>query len=251
MVPMGIVWSMGLLPEDAPGRLPTSLPSSLDNIAVSPPVLNITGLIVASSLARFERAAAEVRKSDIRSTVWIPSYFLSETNYSLCGGGANGLRHAMRNAWNLIATTGIGMAVFEEDVSYAVPTTSNASVSHYVQTRCLEAKKRCHLAYLGEWNGFFTTHAIYVPPQTAADLLRMTDSCYPWKAQIDQTMHARCANRPGRVPWECVKPPGFTKPGCFGKGFFVQDSKAVPSFLHGRGSHGKGNVAIARRDRLL
>ena len=238
---------MVLVPEGTPGRLPSALPSSLDNIAVRSPVLNITGLIVASSFARFERAAIEVRKSDIHSTIWIPSYFV-DSNYSLCGGGANGLRHAMRNAWNLIATTGIGMAVFEEDVSYAVPSTSNASVSRYVQTRCLEAK-RCDLAYLGEWNGFFTTHAIYVPAQTAPELLRMTSSCYPWRAQIDQTMHARCAKRPLRVPWECVKPPGFTRKNCFGKGFFVQDSSAVPSFLHGRGGHGKGNVAIARRDR--
>ena len=234
-------------PEGTPGRLPNAMPSSMDNMRPDVvPTANITGLIVASSLERFERAAAEVRKSDIRSTVWIPAYFLKETNYSLCGGGANGLRHAMRNAWNLIASTGVGMAVFEEDVSYAVPSTSNVSVSHFVASRC-QSGARCDLAYLGEWNGFFTTHAIYVPVKTAVELLRMTSSCYPWKAQIDQTMHARCAKRPGRAPWECIRPPGFMKKGCFGKGFFVQDPAAVPSFLHGRGASGRGNVAIARR----
>ena len=37
----------------------------------------------------------------------------------MCGGGGNGLRHAMRNAWNLIASAGGGMAVFEEDIAYA------------------------------------------------------------------------------------------------------------------------------------
>ena len=244
-------------PEGTPGRLPTVLPSSVDNanvndsIASPAPEVNITGLVIASSLARFQRAAAEVRKSDIRSTVWIPAFFLNETNYSLCGGGGNGLRHAMRNAWNLIASTGVGMAVFEEDVAYAVPNTAraNVSVSNWIARRCLKQGARCDLAYLGEWNSFFTTHAIYIPPRTARWLLEMTDTCYPWRAQIDQPMHAHCMHRTGRTPWHCLHPPPYRRASSFGYGFFVQDY-AVPAFLHGGGAGGRAaNRAIARRRR--
>ena len=235
-------------PVDTPGRLPDVMPSSLRNAHAGNATLNITGLILASSLARFERAAAEVRKADIRSTVWIPAVFLNESNYSMCGGGGNGLRHAMRNAWNLIAATGVGMAVFEEDVAYVGPNaTGGLSVSQYVATRCIAREAQCDLAYLGEWNGFFTTHAIFVPAKTAPKLLEMTSSCYPWRAQVDQPIHARCLHRPGRVPWQCIKPPAYKRKGCFGQGFFVQDPVAVPPILHGGGKGRSSNRAIARR----
>lgn len=246
------ITSAPFAPVGYPGRLPDVMPSSVDNprLPVDTPV-NITGLIIATTLNRYERAAAEVRKSDIRSTVWIPAVFLEERNYSMCGGGGNGLRHAMRNAWNLIASSGVGMAVFEEDVSFAVPErlwgAANASVARYIATRCLARPGKCDLAYLGQWNDFFTTHAIYIPPWTAVQLLAMTSSCYPWRAQIDQPMHARCLHRPGRVPWNCVKPPGFKRKGGFGSGFFVQDPIAVPSVLHGRSGGSSSNRAIARR----
>lgn len=241
--------------EGAPSRLPTVLPSSVDNNELQTlapgnepsgrrrhhPAVNITGLIVASSLARFERAAAQVRRSDIHSTIWIPAVFLNESNYSRCGGGGNGLRHAMRNAWNLIASSNVGMAVFEEDVAYAADG-QNASVSHYIASACLRHGSHCDLAYLGEWNGFFTTHAIYIPPQTAVALLEMTAICFPWRVQIDQAMHARCLHRPGRVPWACIRPPAYRLRGTFGQGFFVQDPVAVPPFLHAHGT----NKAISR-----
>ena len=203
--------------------------------------INITALIIASTLARFERAASEVRKSDIHSTVWIPAIFLNEANYSMCGGGGNGLRHAMRNAWNLIASAGVGMAVFEEDVRYAGEG-RNISVSEHIVRRCLQRTELCDLAYLGEWNNFFTTHAIYVPPATARKLLDMTSDCYPFGVQIDQGMHARCLHRPNRPKWNCVHPPAFRVRGGFGVGFFVQDPQAVPPTLHNRGS----NRPIAR-----
>lgn len=239
------------VPESTPGRMPTVLPSSVGNIAngTQPPVINITGLIIASSYKNFERAAAEVHKSDVLSTVWIPAFFLNEKNYSMCGGGGNGLRHAMRNAWNLIASSGVGMAVFEEDVSYAA-VGKNVSVASYIATKCLARGDKCDLAYLGEWNNFFTTHAIYVRPHAARWLLQMTETCYPWRAQIDQPMHSRCVHRPGRPPWNCIKPPAFKKPKCFGQGFFVQDPVAVPPVLHGGGSSsgaGRGNKVIARK----
>ena len=235
-------------PRGTPGRLPDILPSSGVNARATQPAVNITALIIASSISRFERAAAEVRKSDIATTIWIPAFFLNQTNYSMCGGGGNGLRHAMRNAWNLIAGTGVGMVVFEEDIAYAAEG-KNVSVSHFVAARCLHSKTRCDLAYLGEWNGFFTTHAIYIPPHTASWLLDMTQQCYPWRAQIDQPMHARCLHRPNRPPWHCVHPPAFRKPRCFGQGFFVQDPVAVPPILHGGGGGRSTNRAIARRRR--
>lgn len=236
-------------PIGTPGRLPNEMPSSLDNDrsnSSKAPLLNITALIIASSLKNFERAAAEVRKSDIRSTVWVPAVFLEEKNYSLCGGGGNGLRHAMRNAWNLIASSGVGMVVMEEDVAYAAEG-KNSSVSEYVLTKCLRSTKRCDLAYLGHWNSFFTTHAIYIPPHTAGWLMELTaNTCYPRGAQIDQPMHARCLHRPNRPHWNCVAPPSFTKPKTFGVGFFVQDPVAVPPVLHGGGSRSSNRV-IARR----
>ena len=80
-------------PVGTPGRLPNVLPSSVKNeynestSSNGPAAVNITGLIIASSMERFERAAAEVRKSDIHSTVWIPAFFLEEKNYTMCGGG--------------------------------------------------------------------------------------------------------------------------------------------------------------------
>lgn len=262
-------------PPGTPGRLPDVLPSSIDNVVVDYdptaestdaaataavqtlepshhskssavehhqprerrlPRINVTALIIASTLPRFERAAQEVRKSDIRSTVWIPAVFLNETNYSMCGGGGNGLRHAMRNAWNMIASVGVGMAVFEEDVSFAGHG-HNSSVSEFIETRCVQHPERCDLAYLGEWNNFFTTHAIYIPPLTAHKLLELTSDCYPFGVQIDQGMHARCLHRPNRPKWNCVHPPAFHKHGGFGQGFFVQDPKAVPPTLHNRGSN--------------
>ena len=242
-------------PVGTPGRLPNVLPSSVKNeynessSKLGPAAVNITGLIIASSMERFERAAAEVRKSDIHSTVWIPAFFLEEKNYTLCGGGGNGLRHAMRNAWNLIASSGVGMAVFEEDVAYA-GVGKNASVSHFVESKCLRPGAKCDLAYLGEWNGFFTTHAIYIPPRTAVSLLELTDTCYPWGVQIDQGMHARCFHRAGRPPYNCIHPPPFKLPHCFGQGFFVQDPVAVPPTLHGgHGGTSRGNKVIARRRR--
>lgn len=179
-----------------------------------------------------------------------PRLFLNESNYSLCGGGGNGLRHAMRNAWNLIASAGVGMAVFEEDVAYAA-SGRNVSVSRYVASKCVFADKRCDLAYLGEWNGFFTTHAIYIPPHAAVWLLEMTTGCYPWRVQIDQGMHARCVHRPNRPPWHCIRPPPFRLPRTFGQGFFVQDPVAVPPFLHGGGGGRASNRAISRRRRRL
>jgi len=197
--------------------------------------LNITALVIAASVQRFERAASEIRKSDIRSTVWIPAVFLNETNYTLCGGGGNGLRHAMRNAWTLIASTGVAMAVFEDDVAYA-GSGHNESVSNFVVTSCLESNQRCDLAYLGEWNNFFTTHAIFILPHTAQWLLDLTDSCYPFGVQIDQGMHSRCVHRPGKPRWNCIHPPPFRIPGTFGQGFFVQDRRNVPSSLHSAGN---------------
>ena len=204
-------------------------------------------IIIASSIKNFQRAAEEVRKSDVHSTVWVPAYFLAEKNYTLCGGGGNGLRHAMRNAWNLIASTGIGMAVFEEDVSYAAGG-KNVSVSQFVARTCLAPGAKCDLAYLGEWNNFFTTHAVYITPHAARWLLELTSGCYPWRVQIDQGMHSRCVHRPGRPPWNCIHPPPYTKPKCFGQGFFVQDPIAVPPVLHGGGGGAsRGNKPIARR----
>ena len=227
-------------PVGSPGRLHDVLPSSTDNkLRASSARMNITALVIASTLHRFEAAADEIRRSDIRSTVWIPAVFLNETNYTLCGGGGNGLRHAMRNAWNLIASTGIGMALFEEDAVYVADNTT--SVSEYVVTRCLQAKAGCDLAYLGEWNNWFTTHAIYIPPHTARWLLDMTTGCFPPKVQIDQAMHSRCMHRPGKPPWTCIHPPPFKKVGTFGQGFFVQDRRHITPTLHSA-----GNRVIAR-----
>jgi hypothetical protein len=248
LVPLLFRWALALTngpfaPEGTPGRLPTVLPGSNANGANSNAryaMLNITGLVIASSMERFERATAEVLKSDIRSTIWIPAVFLNSSNYSMCGGGGNGLRHAMRNAWNLIDSTGVGMVVFEEDIAYAGGNTS--SVTQYINSRCLQAKQRCDLAYLGEWNSFFTTHAIYVPAHTARWLLDMTNDCYPWRAQVDQPIHSRCMHRPGRPAWNCIHPPPFRRHGCFGKGFFVQDPIAVPPVLHGGGSRSANKV---------
>jgi len=220
-------------PEGLPGRLPDVLPSSVNNRQPGPSGarLNVTALVIASTLAKFQRAAAEVRKSDIQSTVWIPAVFLEEKNYTLCGGGGNGLRHAMRNAWNLIASAGVGMAIVEDDVVYTGDD-SNRSVSEFIVSDCLASVKRCDLAYLGTWKDFFTTHAIYVQPHAARWLLQMTSGCYPPHVQIDQGMHARCVHRPGKPAWNCIAPPKFRKNGGFGTGFFVQDRLHIKSTLH-------------------
>ena len=231
-------------PKGLPGRLPDVLPSSVDNVHPAARI-NVTALVIAKSLARFEAAAAQVRQSDIRSTVWIPAVFLEESNYTLCGGGGNGLRHAMRNAWNLIASTGLGMAVIEEDAVYAGGK-SNVSVTEYIVTRCLQSQRRCDLAYLGEWNNWFTTHAVYITPHAAQWLLDMTTGCYPPHVQIDQGMHARCMHRPGRPAWNCIHPPAFKLRNTFGQGFFVQDRVGIKPSLHAS----KGNRPIDRR-RLL
>ena len=220
-------------PAGIPGRLDDNLHGMNEHVRDAR--LNITALVIAASVQRFERAASEIRKSDIRSTVWIPAVFLNETNYTLCGGGGNGLRHAMRNAWTLIASTGVAMAVFEDDVAYA-GSGHNESVSNFVVTSCLESNQRCDLAYLGEWNNFFTTHAIFILPHTAQWLLDLTDSCYPFGVQIDQGMHSRCVHRPGKPRWNCIHPPPFRIPGTFGQGFFVQDRRNVPSSLHSAGN---------------
>jgi hypothetical protein len=235
------VSSQSWAPRGIPGRLPDVLPSSVDNDErATGASLNLTALVIASSLQHFERAAAEVRKSDIRSTVWLPAIMLNETNYTLCGGGGNGLRHAMRNAWNLIASSGIGMAVVEEDVVYNGER-ANISVTDFVRSKCLSSRSRCDLAYLGEWNNWFTTHAIYVPPHTAKWLLESTSGCYPHGVMIDQSMHAKCMHRPHRPPWNCIHPPALRKAGTFGQGFFVQDRKHIKSKLHS-----VGNRLIAR-----
>lgn len=232
-------------PAGIPGRLDDNLPTVNDRADHTS--VNITALVIATSAQRFERAAKEIMKSDIRSTVWIPAVFLNETNYTLCGGGGNGLRHAMRNAWNMIASTGVGMAVFEEDVVYAATqrndneTDGTTSVSAFVQSKCLQSKGRCDLAYLGEWNNFFTTHAIYIQPHTAHWLIDLTDGCYPFGVQIDQAMHARCVHRPGKPPWNCIHPPPHRIAGAFGQGFFVQDRRHIASTLHS-----VGNRVLAR-----
>ena len=229
-------------PANTPGRLPDVLPSSVDNNhrAFS---INVTALVLASTLERFQAAAAEVRKSDIRSTVWIPAVYLNESNHTKCGGGGNGLRHAMRNAWNLIASSGVGMAVFEEDAVYAGEG-SNLSVSEYIASNCVPpTRRRCDLAYLGEWHDYFTTHAIFVPPHAARMLLELTSGCYPPHVQIDQAMHARCVHRRGRPPWDCIHPPPLRKKGAFGQGFFVQDRVGVKPTLHAA----RGNRPIDRR----
>jgi len=224
-------------PAGIPGRLDDNLHGMNTHVRVAR--VNITALVLAPSVQRFERAASEIRKSDIRSTVWIPAVFLNETNYTLCGGGANGLRHAMRNAWTLIASTGVAMAIFEDDVAYAG---GGHSVANFVVTSCLQSKRRCDLAYLGEWHNFYTTHAIFVLPHTALWLLDQTKNCYPFGTGIDQAMHQRCMDR--RSSWNCIHPPPFTIPGTFGQGFFVQDRLNVSSSLHDL-----DNNAIARRAR--
>ena len=87
-----------------------------------------------------------------------------------------------------------------------------------------------HLAYL-EWNNFFTTHAIYIPPLTAHKLLELTSDCYPFGVQIDQGMHARCLHRIGQV--ELRPPASVSQARWLRQGFFVQDPKAVRT-LHNR-----------------
>lgn len=226
-------------PAGLPGRLKDSLPTLNQRASEES---RVTALIISASVERFRRAAEEIQKSDVQSTVWIPAVVLNETNYTLCGGGGNGLRHAMRNAWALIASTGIGMAVFEDDVAFA-GMGRNLSVSEFITSQCLRASKRCDLAYLGEWNNFFTTHAIYIRPHAAEWLLNLTSTCFPFGVHIDQGMHARCVHRPGRYPpLNCIHPPGWKLPGAFGQGFFVQDRQHIPSYLH----RASGNKPISR-----
>jgi len=153
---------------------------------------------VVSTEERFERAAGQARGAGF-TPVRVPPVFAAGDT---CGGRAlpgNGHRLAFRGAWQRIAYRNASAAVFEDDI-LATGGASAAAVRAHIS-----GAGGADVVFLGgdgKRTSFLTTHAIWLSPHAARQLLHYTDRCLDGpRAFVDQTIHCLCVA--GRDPIMC------------------------------------------------
>lgn len=134
----------------------------------------LPALIISGCDTRYERAAAVARAASLDPT-WLLGVFPENVHPSgpRCSWPTVGERNllvAHRNAWSVIASSGVGMVVLEDDIELA---TSPASLRRDVR-RCetLGGHGGCALMLLGYVDAYWATHAMYVAPEGARKLLK-------------------------------------------------------------------------------
>ena len=184
-------------------------------------------MIISASAARFRRARAQVYTAGFSSALWIPAVF---GNASACPVGRRGVENllvAHRNAWAHVASLGVPMAIFEDDVLFL-----GARGAMLVDIARCNTLPRC-LLYLGVWNQWMTTHALYVTPLAAAAMLRKFDGrCVHPAKGADHVLRSMCLTNESL---HCKNPSivlGRGRRGVLGRGYFGQDRLSIEPLLH-------------------
>ena len=219
-----------------------------------------TPLLIISNEARcFERTQAVARVAGFTGEVThVPASFVSAETVlrrccpgGYCGKGSrlkpvsravmDGGMQAHRKVWQRVASSGVAHIILEDDVRLLGAPEDIA----YALMRCHVAN--CTVAYLGAGFDMLLSHAYYVTPIAAAQLLRQSsDWCN--KHKQDWVLRSACSKRTSATRLACLRPPRglyvstqLNWRGVLGWGLFAQDHAAIPSYtvtLAGRQARG-------------
>ena len=209
----------------------------------------IPAVIISGCESRYERAAAVARRADLVPN-WLPAVFpqnvaADRPECSWPTPAERNLLASHRNAWSFIASTNISMLVLEDDIEIV----SSALRVHADVHRC-DASPECAILFVGFVDAFWATHALYVTPWGARQLLEKsaTRRC---PEPADFYTHRLCqASRDSRdlgpsdhrLAPHCFKPAsawrqeqldgaGLRAPDLYGVGHFVQN-RTLGAFIH-------------------
>ena len=156
----------------------------------------IPAVIISGCDSRYERAAMVARAAGFAPT-WLVGVF--RQNVAARPGcvwpSANerNLLHAHRNAWSLIASSNVSMAVIEDDIEMITGAAAIRKDVLACETSYRAADTRgvpCQLLYLGLVDAYWATHALYITPAAARQLLRA--SRRPCPEPTDYHTHRMC-----------------------------------------------------------
>lgn len=216
-------------------------------------------LILSGCDWRYERAAAEARRA-LLSPSWMPGIFSHNIGRSshACRwptAGETRLLAAHRNAWSVIASSNRSMLVLEDDVEFV----SSAAHLHADIRRCDE-RATCELLFIGCVDAFWATHALYISPRGARELLRR--SAGRCAEPTDYHTHRMCmlsgdfGQNDHRLSPRCAEPSEsqhadagrLRAPELYGYGHFVQN-RTIGLYLHSQniqtGHFGAGHAFVA------
>lgn len=153
------------------------------------------GLVISEGGSRFERASNLLGALGVVA-VHVPAIFV--TRYLPKRGGVrcdgtNGLRLAHRNAWKVPALTNRSVGVFEDDI--VLPANSTPSTIRPLLALAISRAEvsAVDLLYLGQFGHFWATHAIWVTPKAARDLLLHTRECiHRPRVSVDGMLRSLC-----------------------------------------------------------
>ena len=206
-------------------------------------------LIISNELRCFERTQAVARVAGFTGEVsHVPASFVSTETVlqrccpgGYCGKGSrlkpmsravmDGGMQAHRVVWKRVASSGVAHVVLEDDVRLLGAPEDIA----YALMRCHNFAN-CSVAYLGAGFDMLLSHAYYVTPVAAAQLLRQsTDWCN--KHKQDWVLRSACSKRTAAPRLTCLRPPRglyvsmqLNWRGVLGWGLFAQDHAAIPSY---------------------
>ncbi len=221
----------------------------------------VPAIILSGCDARYERAAAVARRAGLDPN-WLPAVFPHNVapDRPACtwpSAAERNLVAAHRNAWSLIASTNISMVVLEDDIELA----SSAGRLHVDVQRCEARRAECALLFVGFVDAFWATHALYLTPWGARQLIeRSAQRRCP--EPTDYYTHRLCqvtrdfGQTNHRLASHCLAPTaayarrrelleaGLRPPELYGVGHFVQN-RTLGVFIHSQnaltGKFGSGS----------
>ena len=159
----------------------------------------IPAMVISGCNKRYERAAAVARSAGFAPS-WSVGVF--RQNMAAAPGcpwpSANerNLLAAHRNAWSIIANTNVSMAVLEDDIDLVSREASIREDIHACEaSRAADAPAsapRCELLYLGFVDAYWATHALYITPSAARQLLTASGRWCP--EPTDYHTHRFCSS---------------------------------------------------------
>jgi len=155
----------------------------------------VPAMIISGCKRRYERAAAVVRAAGFEPR-WLPGVFPATKPLPDCwlSKAQQGNTLAHRKAWLEVISSNRSMAIFEDDVVFA---TTAQEVSLDIQ-RC-NARKSCLLAFLGLYDNYWSTTALYLTPRGATQLISNSGGMH---GNLREAQAAR-----GASFWGVCKPP--------------------------------------------